>query len=127
MARSIRAFTAGLIGAAANVGMLLVGLLSLGLVSVIDQVRELMIGLGFSDQTQSYLLNGDGWRLLMIAGALPAVLVFFIRLFVPESQKWQVQRDSGGTSYWATRDLIGVLVGAAGSRDRDCPMVTCLR
>lgn len=110
-----RAFTAGLIGAAANVGMLLVGLLSLGLVSVIDQVRELMVGLGFSDETRSYLLSGDGWRLLMIAGALPALLTFFIRLFVPESRKWEVQRESGGTSYWATRDLIGVLIGAAGA------------
>jgi len=108
-----RAFLAGLIGAAANVGMLLVGLLSLVLVNFIEGVRSLFDSIGLSDQSQSYLLSGDGWRLLMIAGALPAVLVFFIRLFVPESQKWEAERDRGGTSHWATRDLLGVLVGGA--------------
>ena len=108
-----RAFLAGLIGAAANVGMLLVGLLSLGLVNFIDSVRELFVNLGMSEQTRNYLLGGDGWRLLMIAGALPAVLVFFIRQFVPESHKWEMERDRGGTSHWATRDLLGVFVGGA--------------
>src|SRR5262245_8962728 len=108
-----RAFLAGLIGAAANVGMLLVGLLSLGLVNFIDGVRELFDALSMSDGMRDYLLRGDGWRLLMIAGALPAVLVFFIRQFVPESQKWEHERDRGGTSHWATRDLLGVLLGGS--------------
>jgi SHS family sialic acid transporter-like MFS transporter len=108
-----RAFLAGLIGAAANVGMLLVGLLSLVLVKFIDGVEELFVNWGLSESTQQFLLAGDGWRLLMIAGALPAVLVFFIRLFVPESHQWEAERDRGATSYWATRDLFGVLVGAA--------------
>lgn len=110
-----RAFIAGVIGAAANVGMLFVGILSLVLVSFLSQLRELMIAVGFSPETQSYFLSGDGWRLLMIAGAMPALLVFFIRLFVPESQMWETQRESGGTSFWATRDLFGVLVGATGA------------
>jgi SHS family sialic acid transporter-like MFS transporter len=108
-----RAFLAGLIGAAANVGMLLVGLLSLVLVNFVDGVGELFSAVGMSDATRMYLLAGDGWRLLMIAGALPALLVFFIRLFVPESRKWELERDRGGTSHWATRDLLGVLVGGA--------------
>jgi MFS family permease len=108
-----RAFLAGLIGAASNVGMLLVGLLSLVLVNFIDGLRSLFISIGVSESTQTYLLSGDGWRLLMIAGALPAVLVFFIRIFVPESQKWEAERDRGGTSHWATRDLLGVLIGCA--------------
>jgi SHS family sialic acid transporter-like MFS transporter len=108
-----RAFLAGLIGAAANVGMLLVGLLSLVLVNFMDGLREMFVAWGMSEQTRAFLLNGDGWRLLMIAGALPAVLVFFIRLFVPESHKWEMERDRGGTSHWATRDLLGVLVGGA--------------
>jgi len=38
--------------------------------------------------------------------------VFFIRLFVPESHKWEAERAAGSTSLWATRDLIGVLIGA---------------
>jgi SHS family sialic acid transporter-like MFS transporter len=108
-----RAFLAGLIGAAANVGMLLVGLLSLVLVSFIDGVGNLFDSIGMSEATQTYLLNGEGWRLLMIAGALPAVLVFFIRMFVPESKKWEAERDKGSTSLWATRDLLGVLMGGA--------------
>jgi hypothetical protein len=49
----------------------------------------------------------------MIAGALPAVLVFFIRLFVPESYKWEMERVRGGTVHWAARDLLGVAAGAA--------------
>ncbi|MGD9634361.1 MAG: MFS transporter [Pirellulales bacterium] len=108
-----RVFIAGLIGAASNVGMLLVGLLSLVLVNFIDALRGLFTSLGVSEATQTYLLHGDGWRLLMIAGALPALLVFFIRLFVPESHKWEAERDRGGTSHWATRDLMGVLIGCA--------------
>jgi SHS family sialic acid transporter-like MFS transporter len=110
---SSRAFLAGLIGAASNVGMLLVGLLSLVLVNFIDAIRSLFDSLGVSESTQTYLLHGDGWRLLMIAGALPALMVFFIRLFVPESRKWEAERDRGGTSHWATRDLLGVLIGCA--------------
>jgi MFS transporter, SHS family, sialic acid transporter len=110
---SSRAFLAGLIGAASNVGMLLVGLLSLVLVNFIDSLHSLFTSIGLSQSTQTYLLHGDGWRLLMIAGALPALLVFFIRLFVPESHKWEMERDRGGTNHWATRDLWGVLIGGA--------------
>ena len=106
-----RAFLAGLIGAAANVGILLVGLLSLILVSFIDGVRELFTNVGVPQSTVAYLLHGDGWRLMMMAGALPAFFVFVIRQFVPESRKWEVERDRGGTSHWATRDLLGVLLG----------------
>jgi len=110
-----RAFLAGLIGAAANVGILAVGLLSLVLVSVIEGVRTLLLDSGMPENTVSALLSGQGWRLLMITGALPALLIFFIRLFVPESRKWEAERDSGGTSHWATKDLLGVLIGAIGA------------
>jgi MFS family permease len=110
-----RAVLAGLIGAAANVGFLMVGLLSLVLVSFISGVGDLLLGIGVSDATVASLLQGDGWRLLMMAGALPALLIFFIRLFVPESHKWEAERDQGGTSHWATRDLAGVLLGALGA------------
>jgi MFS family permease len=110
-----RAVVAGLIGAAANVGFLLVGLLSLVLVSFIEATGVWLVGVGLSQQSVDYLLNGDGWRLMMIAGALPALLVFFIRLFVPESHKWEAERQLGATSHWATRDLLGVLIGAIGA------------
>jgi SHS family sialic acid transporter-like MFS transporter len=110
-----RALIAGLIGAAANVGMLLVGLLSLVLVSFIKTTGEWMRAAGMSEEFVSYLLSGDGWRLMMIAGALPALLIFFIRLFVPESHKWEAERRHGGTSFWATADLLGVVIGALGA------------
>lgn len=110
-----RAFLAGLIGAAANVGMLLVGLLSLVLVSFLEGAGELLIKIGVPIGVTELLLAGQGWRLLLLTGALPALLIFFIRLFVPESSKWEAQRDSGRTSHWATRDLLGVIVGALGA------------
>jgi MFS family permease len=110
-----RALIAGLIGAAANVGMLLVGLLSLVLVSFIEATGVRLRALGMSDDFVSYLLSGDGWRLMMIAGAVPALLIFFIRLFVPESHKWESERRQGATSFWATADLMGVVIGALGA------------
>jgi len=110
-----RAVLAGLIGAAANVGFLLVALLSLVLVRFLTVVGDILLGVGVAESTVGSLLEGGGWRLLMIAGALPALLVFFIRLFVPESHKWEAERAKGGTSHWATRDLIGVLLGAVGA------------
>ena len=110
-----RAMLAGLIGAAANVGMLLVGLLSLVLVNFIQGFGNFLSSLGTPPSTVEYLLHNDGWRLMMIAGALPALLVFFIRLFVPESHKWETVQKQGATSHWATKDLLGVVVGALGA------------
>jgi len=51
---------------------------------------------------------------MMLLGAAPALLTFLIRLFVPESHRWEHERDRGTTSHWLTQDLIGVLVGATG-------------
>src|SRR5207244_3660580 len=56
--------------------------------------------------------NWVAWRLLMVCAALPALLTFFIRLFVPESQSWEKERQRGATSSWASRDLLAVLAGA---------------
>lgn len=110
-----RAFLAGLIGAAANVGFLAVGLLSLVLVNFIHSFGDFLIASGLPEATVATLLRGDGWRLLMIAGALPALLVFFIRTFVPESHKWEAANREQETTYWATQDLLGVVLGAAGA------------
>jgi SHS family sialic acid transporter-like MFS transporter len=107
-----RAWLAGAIGAAANVGFLLVALLSLVLVRFLAAAGDLLRGLGLPDGAVEKLLRGDGWRLLMIAGSLPALLVFFIRLFVPESRRWEEASAKGRASHWATRDLVGVLLGA---------------
>src|SRR5262249_57229145 len=40
------------------------------------------------------------------------LLTFFIRLFVPESERWRHEQRRGSTSNWAARDLAGVGVGA---------------
>jgi MFS family permease len=108
-----RAFIAGLIGAAANVGFLMVALLSMGLAGFIGGVEGLLKGIGLSDATTTKLLANSAWRFLMISGAFPALLIFFIRLFVPESEKWEEEKAKGGTSHWSNADLIGVLIGCA--------------
>jgi MFS family permease len=64
-----RPMMAGFIGAAANIGFLLVALVSL------------LINVSIGGE-----LN---WRYLMFIGVLPALLTFLIRLFVPESEKWK--------------------------------------
>jgi MFS family permease len=110
-----RAFLAALIGAAANVGYLLVGVLTLGLGQVMADVRTGLTDLGLSHDWVEKLTHNSGWRLLMLTGAVPALLTFFIRLFVPESQRWQREQASGATSNWAVRDLLGVGIGAVGA------------
>jgi MFS family permease len=61
-----RPLMAGLIGAAANVGFVIVGLI--GSLIKVDQ---------------------SNWRIFAIVGAAPALLTFIIRLFVPESHAWK--------------------------------------
>jgi MFS transporter, SHS family, sialic acid transporter len=61
-----RPLLAGVIGAAANVGFLMISLL-----------------------TWVFPVHPESWRWIMLAGASPAVFVFFIILFVPESERWK--------------------------------------
>jgi MFS family permease len=111
-----RALMAGLIGAAANVGFLLIALVGLWLGTFLREMEVWLLGMGVAHEWVDYLLvRGKGWRVLMFVGAAPAVLTFLIRLFVPESERWQAEQKRGATSHWATRDLLGVLVGAIGA------------
>jgi hypothetical protein len=73
-----------------------------------------MLQLSLSESWVNHLISDQnrGWRLLMMLGAVPALLTFFIRWFVPESAKWEREREKGATSHWATHDLLSVLVGA---------------
>src|SRR5437762_2560231 len=61
-----RPILAGLIGAASNVGFVMVGII--GAAIKVDQ---------------------NNWKWVAVIGALPAALTFFIQIFVPESHKWQ--------------------------------------
>jgi len=110
-----RAFLAGLIGAAANVGFLLIAVFGLGLGAMLEEIRSGLLAIGLSDDWVSSLLHNKGWRLLMILGALPAVLSLFIQFFVPESERWRREQQSGATSNWAARDLLGVAIGTVGA------------
>src|SRR5687767_16038110 len=65
-----RPILAGLIGAAANVGFVIVGLM--GALIKVDQTN---------------------WKWFAVLGAAPALLTFVIRLFVPESHKWQASQE----------------------------------
>ncbi|RBP45754.1 sugar transport protein [Roseimicrobium gellanilyticum] len=107
-----RAWVAGAIGAAANIGYLLVALLSLGMSAFIGTITGWSTALGASDDLNKYLFDHGAWRFLMISGAFPAILIFLIRIFVPESDKWEEEKKAGSTSFWSTPDLLGVLFGA---------------
>ena len=109
-----RALMAGLIGAAANMGYLLVAVIGIGLTAILSQCETWLGGLGLSDETVKMLVANKGWRLMMMLGTLPAGLTFFFRIFVPESAKWELERGRGSTSNWVASDLLGVLVGAIG-------------
>ncbi len=61
-----RPMLAGIIGAAANVGFTLIACVGM-----------------------FYAVTQETWRYVVVVGALPAALTFFVRLFVPESEKWQ--------------------------------------
>jgi SHS family sialic acid transporter-like MFS transporter len=109
-----RGWIAGLIGAASNVGIGLVPVVSIMLGTLITGARAGLETVLPTEWVESLLAN-QAWRLLMIAGALPAILVFFIRAFVPESHRWEEERRSGRTAHWAGRDLLATVAGAAGA------------
>ncbi len=110
---SVRAWLAGIIGSASNLGFALVALLSIGLTTVLADLKVVLEALHLPDWIIQALLANNGWRLLMLLGITPAILTFLIRLFVPESERWQEEKASGRTNHWANRDLLGVLIGTA--------------
>jgi MFS family permease len=66
---------AGAIGAASNVGFLLIG--------VVAWLSPVMTG---------------SWRWLMLVGALPAVLSLFVTLLIPESERWKAAAKTAKSS-----------------------------
>ena len=83
-----RPLLAGLIGAAANVGFLSVGFIALGLSRFVGGIGD-ALGTFLPEKAVTSLLANGGWRMLFLVGAVPALLTFVIRLFVPESEKWK--------------------------------------
>ncbi|MDG1890068.1 MAG: MFS transporter [Verrucomicrobiota bacterium] len=78
----LRPLMAGIIGAAANFGFLLV--------AAVGKFKEVTV---------------DSWRWMWLVGVLPAFLVFFIRLFVPESERWKAARATQKT-YQPLREVF---------------------
>jgi MFS transporter, SHS family, sialic acid transporter len=108
-----RAWLAGWIGAFGNFGYTLVGGIALGLSQIGGSLSDGLTSLGVPAEWRAALTAHNNWRLLMLVGAVPALLTFLIRIFVPESDKWTDSKNAGKASHWSERDLIGVLVGAA--------------
>jgi MFS transporter, SHS family, sialic acid transporter len=65
-----RPLLAGVIGAAGNLGFVLIG----------------VIGLAFE-------VSSDSWRWITLVGAAPALLTLLIIRFVPESRRWEIAND----------------------------------
>ncbi len=105
-----RAWIAGMIGAASNIGFLLTGLISWQLNASLEVVTGWIHAVGLSPENTEYLLHNRAWRFIAVSSALPAIINFFILIFVPESHKWEAEKKSGSTSHWATMDLMGVLI-----------------
>src|SRR4051812_19587706 len=93
-----RPILAGLIGAASNVGFVLIS--ALGWSIHIDQ---------------------SNWRWVVLAGAAPALLTFLIQIFVPESHKWKESqktrpsrplRELFGESPLAVRAIMGICLAS---------------
>lgn len=107
-----RGWLAGWIGAFGNLGYTLVGSIAYGLILYGSQVPATLASTGLPESWVAALTANGNWRLLMLIGAVPALLTLFIRLFVPESEKWKREQATGTVSNWSERDLLGVLIGA---------------
>ena len=70
-----RPYMAGIIGAAANFGFLAIGIIAV-----------------------TIPVTPDSWRWMWLVGVVPAILVFFITLFVPESARWKESIAKGPTT-----------------------------
>lgn len=69
-----RPLLAGVIGAAANVGFVLIAVLG-----------------------KYFKVTQESWRWVMLAGAAPALLTFVIQVFVPESERWKESVKQGAS------------------------------
>ena len=65
------------------------------------QLHGWLTGDGLPDDWAAALTANRNWRLLMLVGAVPALLTLFIRLFVPESEKWTKEKEAGKASHWS--------------------------
>ena len=88
---------------------------SLAMESLPTEARGLFSGILQQGYAFGYLLAAVvywlifpffGWRGLFVAGALPALLVIYIRAQVPESPAWLRQRSAIATDFWGNLTSI---------------------
>lgn len=77
-----RPILAGVIGAAANFGFLAISIVAV-----------------------NFSVNEDTWQYLMLAGAAPGVLCFFILVLIPESERWKESVKAGSAK--PIREIFG--------------------
>ena len=107
-----RGWLAGTIGAFGNLGYFLLACVALGLNRIGAELPSWLNAVGVPYDTTSVLTRNGNWRLLMLVGAVPALLTLFLRLFVPESQSWEADKRKGLASKWSGVDLLAVVLGA---------------
>ena len=49
----------------------------------------------------------DSWRWVALIGAAPALLTFIVRLFIPESEKWQAAVKASPTKVKPLQEIFG--------------------
>lgn len=109
-----RAALAGWIGAFGNLGYTVCGLIAWYLTRHGSaELASALTSVAVPEKWAEALTANRNWRLLMLVGAVPALLTLFIRLFVPESEKWEKEKAAGRASHWSGADLLAVLGGAA--------------
>ena len=79
-----RPLMAGIIGAAANVGFALIAVIAI-----------------------FFKVTIDSWRWVALIGAAPALLTFIVRLFIPESEKWQAAVKASPTKIKPLQEIFG--------------------
>lgn len=77
-----RPILAGVIGAAANFGFLAISIVAV-----------------------NFSVNEDTWQYLMLAGAAPGILCFFILILIPESERWKESVKAGSSK--PIREIFG--------------------
>jgi hypothetical protein len=60
----------------------------------------------------AYPADGNSWRIHFLIGASPAILTLLIRLFVPESEKWERSAAKEAAAVAPARSKIGEVFGA---------------
>jgi SHS family sialic acid transporter-like MFS transporter len=78
-----RPLMAGLIGAAANLGFLLIAVVGLTIATFIKPSIRSLHAQALPDAMATAALNHQAWRLLLFLGAMPAALTLFIDLLRP--------------------------------------------